>query len=76
MKFQEYGLVGGLLFGKFFMGSESQHYGYWIKDMELCPQNFKKAQDNYSRLLLSAIPEDVKTVLDVGCGSGRTAEKL
>jgi len=73
---KEIGLVMGLLFFKFFLKTEYLHYGYWINDLEVDISNLKKAQENYTNLLLENISEEVKTILDVGCGSGKVAEVL
>lgn len=73
---KEAGLEIGLHFFKFFMKSEYLHYGYFTPELEVDVASFAKAQVNYTEMLLSLIPEGVKTILDVGCGSGKTAQKL
>jgi len=61
---------------KFFFDSEYMHYGYWEPGMEVKAPNFKQAQENYTQFTMSHIPAGVKTLLDVGCGSGKVAEEL
>lgn len=73
---KEAGLEIGLHFFKFFLKSEYLHYGYFTPGLEIDISNFAKAQENYTEMLLSLIPEGVKTILDVGCGSGKIAQKL
>ncbi|MBN2681750.1 MAG: class I SAM-dependent methyltransferase [Bacteroidales bacterium] len=72
---KEAGLEIGLHFFKFFLKTEYLHYGYF-KNLETDISNLAKAQEQYANYLLSSIPEDVKTILDVGCGSGKMAETL
>jgi 2-polyprenyl-3-methyl-5-hydroxy-6-metoxy-1,4-benzoquinol methylase len=73
---KEVGLEVGLMVFKFFLKTEYLHYGYFSPDMETDIVNLKKAQENYFELLLDHIPASVKSILDVGCGSGKTAEEL
>lgn len=71
---KEVGLDIGLNLFKFFFESEYMHYGYWTPELEVVGPNLKKAQENYTNNLLSHIPSSVKSILDVGCGSGKVAE--
>ena len=73
---KEVGLEIGLHIFKFFLKTEYLHYGYFINGLESDVANLKKAQENYAELLFSSIPEGTKTILDVGCGSGKTAFEL
>jgi SAM-dependent methyltransferase len=73
---REIGLELGLRVYKFFLKSEYLHYGYFKDNLEADISNLKQAQDNYAELIFSHIPEGVKTILDVGCGSGKTAQQL
>ena len=73
---REVGLELGLRVYKFFLKSEYLHYGYFKDGLEADVGNLKKAQENYAELIFSHIPGGVKTILDVGCGSGKTAEQL
>jgi SAM-dependent methyltransferase len=72
----EFGLALGLIMGRFMLGMEDLHYGYWPDGMAVTPANLPLAQRCYTDELLSDIPEGVRTILDVGCGAGRTAELL
>ena len=73
---REIGLEIGSICGKYFLKLDHLHYGYWTKDLEVDITNVHVAQENYANFLISNIPEGVKKILDVGCGSGQTAEKL
>ncbi|NQU62771.1 MAG: class I SAM-dependent methyltransferase [SAR324 cluster bacterium] len=74
--FKEIGLDIGLILAKQFFNTEYLHYGYWPKDLKVETSNVYTAQENYANFLLSHIPESTKTILDVGCGAGKFAEKL
>ncbi len=76
MDSREVGLVMGLAAGKYFFGSDDLHYGLWTDDLPVIPDNIRKAQDQHSALLLKTIPQDVKHILDVGCGAGALAKRL
>ena len=64
----------------------SLHYGYWEENEKLKEDGTKltldclrDAQQKYTDILIDAIPENVKSILDVGCGIGdvsRTLSKL
>jgi SAM-dependent methyltransferase len=73
---REVGLELGLRVYKFFLKSEYLHYGYFKDGLAADVANLKQAQDNYAELIFSQIPEGTKTILDVGCGSGKTAQQL
>lgn len=73
---REVGLELGLRVYNFFLKSEYLHYGYFKDGLDTDVANLKKAQDNYAELIFSHIPEGTKTILDVGCGSGKTAGQL
>lgn len=72
----EFGLALGLIFGRFFLDMQDLHYGYWPPQLPHVPQNLSVAQAAYTDLLMSHIPGDARSVLDVGCGAGNTARKL
>jgi len=73
---REIGLEMGLLLGRFFQNSEDLHYGYWPEDLEVQFSNFSKAQSNHSEYIIANIPENTKSILDVGAGAGGLASKL
>jgi SAM-dependent methyltransferase len=73
---KEVGLELGFLVMKFFLKSEYMHYGYFSNGLEADVTNLKEAQERYTKLIFSCIPEGVKTILDVGCGSGKMAQEL
>jgi SAM-dependent methyltransferase len=52
------------------------HFGFWTDNVEVNGNNFVEAQEDYSNFILSKIPENTKTILDVGCGAGGLAAKL
>jgi MPBQ/MSBQ methyltransferase len=56
-------------------GLEYLHYGYF-KDVPATVQDLPRAQMAYVELLLSKIPQTVKDILDVGCGTGGIAREL
>ena len=72
----EIGLEIGLVLSRFFFDTEHLHFGFWPDDLSVNLENLKKAQDCHSDQILKSIPDGVKTVLDVGSGSGGLAEKL
>jgi 2-polyprenyl-3-methyl-5-hydroxy-6-metoxy-1,4-benzoquinol methylase len=73
---KEVGLEIGLQVFNFMLKTEYLHYGYFRDGLEADISNLKKAQENYAEMLFSYIPESTKTILDVGCGSGKTAQQL
>lgn len=73
---KEVGLSIGLILGRYFLGTDDLHYGFWPMDLEVSFKNFVKAQELHSELIISNIPKNVKTILDVGCGAGVLAKKL
>jgi 2-polyprenyl-3-methyl-5-hydroxy-6-metoxy-1,4-benzoquinol methylase len=72
----EFGLALGLVVGRFAIGMQDLHYGYWTDDLDLVPTNIPRAQARYTEELIRDIPAGVRSVLDVGCGAGNTARKL
>jgi 2-polyprenyl-3-methyl-5-hydroxy-6-metoxy-1,4-benzoquinol methylase len=73
---KEIGLEASYRFFKFAAGSEYLHYGLFEPDIPTDFQHLKQAQDRYLDRLIELIPSNVKTILDVGAGSGKTAEVL
>lgn len=64
------------IFLRYFFESEYMHFGYWTAGEEIKFLNLKKAQERYAAKLMQMIPFDVKSILDVGCGSGEMARQL
>lgn len=62
--------------GKHFLKLEHLHYGYWTSDLPVEMANLHEAQKRHADFLISHIPGGVRTVLDVGCGTGQTAKRL
>ena len=73
---KEVGLDIGLVLLKFFLKTDHLHYGLFSDGLEGDIANLKQAQENYTELLAGHIEDGVKTILDVGCGSGKTARTL
>lgn len=73
---KEVGLEIGLHIFKFFLKTEYLHYGYFSDGLEADISNLAEAQKRYAGHLKSNIPEGTKSILDVGCGSGRFAKEL
>ncbi|MBE9194545.1 methyltransferase domain-containing protein [Synechocystis sp. LEGE 06083] len=61
-------------------GSSHLHYGYWqpVPETEddLTMAKLRHAQEQYTDHLLSFLPQNIETVLDVGCGNGDNASQL
>ncbi|MHC4062166.1 MAG: class I SAM-dependent DNA methyltransferase [Planctomycetota bacterium] len=73
---REVGLEIGSVCGRYFLKLEHLHYGYWTDGLEVDISSLRSAQDNYTEFLISHIPDGVKTILDVGCGTGGITKKL
>ena len=73
---KEVGLEVGLVLSKFFFKTEHLHFGFWPDELEVSIDNLKKSQDYHSEKIINSIPKKVKTILDVGSGSGGLAEKM
>ena len=73
---KEIGLDIGLIMAKQMFNTEYLHYGFWPDDLEVQTTNVAEAQEKYAEFLASNIPDGVKTILDVGCGAGKFAQKL
>lgn len=61
----------------------SLHYGYWEHGEKLTAESKKltlaclrDAQQKYTDILIEAIPNNVKSILDVGCGIGDVSRAL
>ena len=72
----EFGLALGLVVGRFMLGMEDLHYGFWPGGLAVTPLNLPTAQARYTEELIGDIPQGVRSILDVGCGAGKTAEVL
>lgn len=61
-------------------GSSHLHYGYWQPipkaEDDLTMAQLRHAQEKYTQHLLSFLPGDIQTILDVGCGNGDNAALL
>ncbi|HEX7928096.1 MAG TPA: class I SAM-dependent methyltransferase, partial [bacterium] len=66
----------GLILGARLLKTEDLHYGYWSDGLDVTLANLPKAQDAYCEYLIGKIPKGVKTILDVGCGTGHVAHLL
>jgi len=73
---RELGLAASYLLGSYFFKTDHLHYGYWPDNLEVNNDNFAQAQQLHSDLIISHIPENVKTILDVGCGAGALSREL
>ena len=73
---REVGLEIGHVLGKGLFKLEHLHYGLWKKGLEPDILNLHIAQDEYCKFIISHIPAEVKSILDVGCGAGAFSKKL
>ncbi|MDQ3394969.1 MAG: class I SAM-dependent methyltransferase [Bacteroidota bacterium] len=73
---KEVGLEIGLILFKYFLNTEYLHYGLFTDGLDTKVANLAPAQIKYAEYLVSNIPPQVKTILDVGCGSGKFADEL
>ena len=64
------------VFLRYFFETEYLHFGYWRPGVDLKFANLKQAQNAYIDELFKLIPDDVQSILDVGCGSGEMASQL
>ena len=51
------------------------HYGLW-RDEPLDLAGLKRAQERYAETLCDWVPDGVRSILDVGCGTGSMARRL
>jgi len=73
---RELGLELAAICGKHFLKLDHLHYGYWSSDLPVDLANLHQAQEKYVDFLISHIPDGVRTILDVGCGTGQIAKRL
>ena len=58
------------------LGLERLHYGLWQAEEELSLANLKEAQKRYEDMLVASIPAGVRSIIDVGCGTGVMLTRL
>ena len=73
---RDLGLEVAEICGRHFLKTEHLHYGFWSNGLDVDITNLHKAQQQYTDFLISHIPRGVRTILDVGCGTGRTPKRL
>jgi SAM-dependent methyltransferase len=73
---REIGLEIGHIVGKGLFQLDHLHYGLWKKGLEPSILNLHIAQDEYCKFIISHIPAEVKSILDVGCGAGAFSKRL
>jgi SAM-dependent methyltransferase len=73
---RELGLEVGLLLARHLLRTENLHYGYWPEGLPVELRNLPLAQEHYSDFLVSHVPSEAKSVLDIGCGAGLIADRL
>jgi SAM-dependent methyltransferase len=66
----------GLLLGSRMLGNGYLHYGYWNGSLEVSLENLAAAQQAFAEQLFARIPAGVRSLLDVGCGTGLLASHL
>jgi len=64
------------VFNRYFFENEYMHFGYWEDGLDVKYLNLKQAQERYVQEIFRLLPEDVESILDVGCGSGEMASQL
>lgn len=73
---REIGLEIGHILGKGVLKLEHLHYGLWKNGLQPDLLNLHIAQEEYCKFVISHIPAEVKTILDVGCGMGAFSKQL
>lgn len=73
---RQVGLEIGYICGKYFLKLDHLHYGYWTDKIKPDVANLHLAQQEYVNFVISHIPSRVRTILDVGCGTGQIAGRL
>lgn len=58
------------------LGLDHLHYGLWQDDDPRTLEGLQRAQQRYADRLISLVPEGVRSVLDVGAGTGATSRQL
>ncbi|MBC7806187.1 MAG: methyltransferase domain-containing protein [Akkermansiaceae bacterium] len=72
----ELGLDLAAIAARYLFETDHLHYGLWTEDLPVHMKNLHKAQEQYSDLIVSTIPDGTKTILDVGTGTGALARRL
>lgn len=73
---KEIGLEAGYRIMRFMLGTEHLHYGLFEPDIAPDIAHLKTAQERYVQRLIETIPPGVRSILDVGCGTGALAAIL
>jgi SAM-dependent methyltransferase len=73
---KELALASGYILSRHFFGCDDLHYGYWRPGAPVDVLHLADAQARFSEVLIAQIPSTVKTILDVGCGTGAVAQRL
>jgi MPBQ/MSBQ methyltransferase len=55
---------------------DALHFGLFRDDIPVTVEGVRQAQAEYTKALVGMIPEGVKSVLDVGCGSGVSSKHM
>ena len=69
----------GLILGQQILGVEDLHYGLWDEELPLNFSNLPIAQQRYTDMIASVLPDPSQNeihVLDVGCGTGHILSQL
>ena len=73
---KELGLACGFMLGQNFFGLEDLHYGYWRPGTPVDLHHLGQRRPASPSFCWRTFPPTAKTVLDVGCGTGKVAEQL
>jgi 2-polyprenyl-3-methyl-5-hydroxy-6-metoxy-1,4-benzoquinol methylase len=73
---RELGLDIAVIFARYLFQTDHLHYGFWTNGLPVEMKNLKQAQEQYADFIISKIPVGVKTILDVGMGTGALARQL
>jgi SAM-dependent methyltransferase len=73
---RELGLELASIAARHLFQTDHLHYGYWPDGMAAELRNLPQAQENYTDLIIGHIPPGVRTILDVGAGTGVMAKRL
>lgn len=73
---RELGLDIALIYARYLFNTDHLHYGLWTDGLAIEPGNLRQAQENYCDMIVAQIPPGVKTILDVGAGTGALAHRL